>query len=122
MPSGSMALYDLHQEVGKASAESLARFGKPAFDVLVEALSHPEMWIRIHAIGALAKIKDGRVTPVLLEMLQDPERSVKKQVIECLAELKDMRSFAALQEIASNRADRELHSLAKQALEHLARV
>ncbi len=117
-----MALYDLHHEVGKVSADSLARFGAPAFDILVEALSHPEMWIRIHAIGALAKIKDLRVTPVLLEMLHDPEREVKKQVIECLGGLKDQRSFAALQELASNRADRELHSLAKQALENLARV
>jgi HEAT repeat protein len=117
-----MALYDLHHEVGKVSADSLARFGAPAFDILVEALSHPEMWIRIHAIGALTKIRDQRITPVLLEMLHDPERDVKKQVIQCLGELKDRRSFAALQEIASNRADRELHALAKHALENLPRV
>jgi HEAT repeat protein len=112
----SMALYDLHHEVGKASAESLARFGGPAFDILVEALSHPEMWIRIHAMSALSKIKDRRVTPILLQMLNDPERDVRKQVIQSLGELKDPRSSNALQEIVSNRADRELHSLAKQAL------
>jgi HEAT repeat protein len=117
-----MALYDLHHEVGKASAESLTRFGAAAVDILVEALSHPEMWIRIHAISALSHIKDGRVTPILLEMLNDPEREVKKQVIQSLAELKDPRSSFALQEIASNRADRELHALAKQALEGFARV
>jgi HEAT repeat protein len=117
-----MALYDLHHEVGKASAESLARFGAAAFDVLVEALSHPEMWIRIHAMSALSKIKDDRVTPILLEMLNDPEREVKKQVIRFLAELRDPRSAHALQEIASNRADRELHTLAKQALEGFSRV
>src|SRR5215208_630351 len=40
-----MALYDLHHEVGKVSAESLAQFGTPAIDVLVEALNNPEMWI-----------------------------------------------------------------------------
>jgi HEAT repeat protein len=117
-----MALYDLHHEVGKVSAESLARFGIPALDVLIEALSHPEMWIRIHSIAALSQIKDGRVTPILLKMLSDPEREVKKQVIESLGNLKDPRAFASLQEIASNRADRELHILAKQALENLARV
>jgi HEAT repeat protein len=88
----------------------------------VEALSHPEMWIRIHAIGALSRIKDGRVTPILLEMLHDPEREVKKQVIQSLGELKDRRSSSALQEIVSNRADRELHTLAKQALEGFANV
>jgi HEAT repeat protein len=117
-----MALYDLHHEVGKVSAEALARFGIPALDVLIEALSHPEMWIRIHSISALSKIKDGRVTPILLEMLNDPEREIKKQVIESLGNLKDPRALPPLQEIASNRADRELHTLAKQALENLAKV
>ncbi len=117
-----MALYDMHHEVGKASAEALARFGAPAVEVLFEALSHPEMWIRIHAIEALAKIKDGRVTPVLLEMLNDPEREVKKQVIQSLGELKDPRALSALQLIVANRADRELHTLAKQAMERLAKV
>jgi HEAT repeat protein len=115
-----MALYDLHHEVGKVAAEALAQFGTSAFEVLVEALSHPEMWIRIHAVGALSKIKDGRVTPILLQMLNDPEREVKKQVIRSLGEFKDPRSSNALQEIVSNRADRELHMLAKQALEGFA--
>ena len=117
-----MALYDLHHEVGKVCAESLARFGFPALDILVEALSHPEMWIRIHALGALSKIKDGRVTPILLEMLHDPEREVKKQVIRALGELKDPRSSSALQGFVSNRADRELHTLAKQAIENLTKI
>jgi HEAT repeat protein len=113
-----MALYDLHHEVGKVSAQSLARFGTPAIDILVEALNHPEMWIRIHSILALSKIRDGRVTPILLEMLNDPEREVKKQVIESLGRLKDPRAVSSLQEIVSNRADRELHTLAKQVLEN----
>jgi HEAT repeat protein len=114
-----MALYDLHHEVGKASADSLAHFGAPAVDVLVEALSHPEMWIRIHAVSALSKIRDPRVTPILLEMLSDPEREVKKQVIEALGNLKDRRALPALQKIVANRADRELQTLAKQAVETL---
>ena len=117
-----MALYDLHHEVGKAASEALARFGVPALEVLVEALSHPEMWIRIHAVHALATIRDPRVVLILLQMLNDPEREVKKQVIQSLGELKDPRSSPALQEIVSNRADRELHTLAKQALEQLSRV
>jgi HEAT repeat protein len=118
----SMALYDMHHEVGKVSAESLAQFGVSAVDVLVEALSHPEMWIRIHSIAALAKIKDRRVTPLLLEMLNDPEREVKKQVIESLGNLKDPRALPSLQEIVSNRSDRELHTLAKQAIEHFTKA
>jgi HEAT repeat protein len=115
-----MALYDMHHEVGKASAEALAQFGAPALDVLVEALTHPEMWIRIHAVEALSTIRDGRVTPMLLEMLDDPEREVKKQVVQALGKVKDSRAVPALQQIVANRADRELHALAKQALENLA--
>ena len=112
----SMAIYDLHHDVGSAAAESLARFGAPAIDVLIEALSHPEMWIRIHSISALSKIRDSRVMPFLLEMLNDPEREVTKHVIKVLGELKDTRALPALQEIASNRADRELSMLAKQSI------
>jgi HEAT repeat protein len=112
----SMALYDLHHDVGNASAESLAKFGAPAVDVLIEALSHPEMWIRIHSISALSRIKDPRVAIVLMEMLNDPEREVKKHVIAALGELKDRRVLPALQEIALNRADRELSMLAKQSM------
>ncbi|HEX6268654.1 MAG TPA: HEAT repeat domain-containing protein [Anaerolineales bacterium] len=111
-----MTLYDLHHEVGNASAESLAKFGTSAVDLLIEALNHPEMWIRIHSVLALSRIKDARVAPVLLHMLNDPEREVKKQVIQSLGKLKDPRTFPALQEIASDRADRELHTLAKEAI------
>ena len=115
-----MTLYDMHHEVGKASAESLAKFGASAVGVLVEALSHPEMWIRIHSVLALSKIKDARVPPILLQMLNDPEREVKKQVIQSLGELKDPRTFPALQEIVSNRADRELHTLAKEVIDKMS--
>jgi len=117
-----MTLYDMHHDVGNASAESLAKFGAPAVGVLVEALSHPEMWIRIHSVLALSKIKDAPVAPVLLQMLNDPEREVKKQVIRSLGELKDPGIFPALQEIASNRADRELHTLAKEVIDKMSQA
>jgi HEAT repeat protein len=117
----SMALYDLHHDVGKASAEALVRFGAASFEVLVEALEHPEMWIRIHSVDVLPKIEEPRVALVLLEMLKDPEREVKKHVIEAMGQLGDPRTLPALQEVAANRADRELHALAKAALEKMRR-
>jgi len=80
------------------------------------------MWIRIHSIAALSIVKDARVTPILLDMLNDPEREVKKQVIASLGNLKDPRALSSLQEIVSNRSDRELHTLAKQAMENLAKA
>lgn len=118
----SMSLYDMHHEVGKASAESLAKFGARSFEVLTEALRHPEMWIRIHAILGLSRIKDARVTPVLIQMLNDPEREVRKQSIRSLGELKDPRATSVLQQIMANRHDREFHALAKEALENFAKA
>jgi HEAT repeat protein len=114
-----MALYDLHHDVGKVSAEALVNFGVRSFEILVEALDHPEMWIRIHSVDVLPKVKEPRVALVLLEMLKDPEREVKKHVIEAMGELKDPRTLPALQEIMAQRGDREMHALAKEALEKI---
>ena len=114
-----MALYDLHHDVGKASAEALVNFGVSSFEILVEALEHPEMWIRIHSVDVLPGIKEPRVGLVLLEMLKDPEREVKKHVIEAMGELKDPRTLPALEGIMAQRSDRELHALAKNAIEKI---
>lgn len=114
-----MALYDLHHDVGKASAKALVNFGVNSFEVLVEALEHPEMWIRIHSVDVLPKVNEPRVALVLLEMLKDPEREVRKHVIEAMGELGDPRTRTALQEIMANRADREMHALAKAALDKI---
>jgi HEAT repeat protein len=112
-----MALYDLHHDVGKASAEALADFGVRSFEILVEALDHPEMWIRIHSVDVLPQIVEPRVALVLLEMLKDPEREVKIHVIEAMGKLKDARTLSALQAIMAQRGDREMHALVKTAVE-----
>ncbi len=114
-----MAIYDLHFDVGKAAAESLAHFGAASLEVLKEALTHPEAGIREHAVSALGKIQHVSVAPVLLEALNDPERIVRKQAIQSLGELCDPRAIPALQGIASNRLDREMAALAKQALQRI---
>ena len=77
------------------------------------------MWIRIHSVDVLPKVREPRVALVLLEMLKDPEREVQQHVIEALGELKDARTIPALQEIMARRGDRELHALAKAALEKM---
>ncbi len=114
-----MTLYDMHDEVGRAAAESLAGFGAAAIGVLAEALRHPEAGIRLRAVWALTKIKDARVLPLLAEMLNDPDRLVLKQVIQSLGELRDPRAVAALTPIADNRNDRELSMLAREAIKAL---
>jgi HEAT repeat protein len=114
-----MALYDLHHDVGKVAAEALVKFGTASFEILVEAMEHPEMWIRIHSIDVLPKVREPRVALVLLEMLKDPEREVQRHVIAAMCELKDKRTLPALQEIMAQRGDREMHALAKAAIEKM---
>jgi HEAT repeat protein len=111
-----MTLYDLHVEVGKVAAEALAKFGAPAVDIFIEALSHPEAAIRENAVTALGAIPDSRVVPALMGMLNDPDHDVIKQSILVLGYLKDSRALPVLRELASSRTDRELATLAKQVL------
>ena len=115
-----MAVYDMHDEVGHAAAESLTKFGAAAINVLAEALKHPEAGIRLHAIWALTRIKDARVLPLLADMHLDPDRHVQKQVVQSLGELGDPRALTVLEPIAANRADRELSMLAREAMKALS--
>lgn len=117
-----LALYDTHFEVGKVVAESLARFGPLGLKVLAEALRHPEAWLRQHAIAGLALSGDKRIVPVILDMLKDPDREVQKQAIQALGELKDVRAIPSLQAIAIDRREKEIYTLARQALEKLQKL
>jgi HEAT repeat protein len=112
-----MTLYDLHDEVSLIAAESLAQIGEASIPVLTEALTHPEMGVREHAVIGLGKIKSERVIPFLIEMLKDPVREVQKQAIHALGNFKNELAISALQEVMSNRSDREFHNLAKGILE-----
>lgn len=112
-----MALYDLHHEVSEAAAAALSQFGAPAIGILSEALRHPEVAVREHAIIGLGEIQDARITPLLIKMLADPDRAVRIQTIHSLGKIQDDRARKALQEIALDRTDRDLSALAKQVLE-----
>lgn len=114
-----MEIYDLHFDVGQAAAESLACLGAASLPVLKEALTHPEAGIREHVVSALGKIKHASIAPLLINALNDPERIVQKQAIQSLGELRDPQAVSRLQEIASNRLDREMSALAKEALQKI---
>ncbi|MBK8615518.1 MAG: HEAT repeat domain-containing protein [Anaerolineales bacterium] len=114
-----MTLYDLHNEVGKAAADALAKFGAPTVNIFIEALSHPEAEIRENSVIALSKIQDARVVPALIEMLRDTARNVQLQALQAISKLRDPRAIPTLQEIVSNRADREMAALAKQIIESM---
>ena len=111
-----MALYDTHFDVCQAAAESLAAFGAAALPALLEALGHPEAWIRQQAVMGLGQMRDPQIAPALLTLLDDESRDVRKRVIQALGDLRDQQALPALQILAGSRADRELAGLAKQAV------
>lgn len=113
------SLYDTHYEVCRASAEALASIGAPALPVLLEALRHPEAWIRQQSVIGLTKLPDPQVLPALLDLLNDESREVRKQVVQSLGQLRDARAVPPLQALAAAREDREMAGLAKQALQNI---
>ena len=115
----SISLYDTHFDVCRASAEALAAIGAPALPILLDALRHPEAWLRQQAVIGLTKSRDPQVVPALLNMMNDENRDVRKQIIHSLGELRDPRALSPLREIASSRTDKEMAALARQALEHM---
>lgn len=115
-----MALYDLHHEVGKAAAESLAKFGSGGLGPLLEAMHHPEAGIRTNIVRVLGIIQDPRTASALIELLHDPERSIQLLAVQALGGLRDPRALEALQGIAANRADRELSLLARNLISRRA--
>lgn len=114
-----MTLYDLHNEVGQAAAEALAKFGSKTVDIFIGALSHPEAAVRENSVVALSKIQDARVGQLMAEMLGDPAREVKLQALQAIERLRDKCAIPALQDLVADRGDREMAAMAKQILESI---
>jgi HEAT repeat protein len=118
----SVALYDVHFEVGQAAGLALARFGPASFDILEEATRASDTGIRLHAINALGLVKDPRALSLLASLLRDPDRQIVKQSVRSLVVTRDPRAAQILQPYAADRADRELSMLAREALTTLERT
>lgn len=114
-----MALYDLHHEVGSLAGRALGQIGSPSLSVLETASQHPEPGIRRNAALGLGMIDHPQSAGLLLKLLEDPDRTVRMECIPGLAAQKDSLALAALMQLAGDRTDRELQSLAEEALNRL---
>ena len=115
-----MALYDVHNPVGEAAAEALARYGAPALEVLEEATRAVESPIRLHALSGLSRIKDTRVLPIIADLIHDADRTVMKQAIQSLADTRNPDALQLLEPYAADRSDRERSMLAREAMRQLS--
>lgn len=114
-----MALYDLHNEVGRAAALALGHIGVESLDVLEPATRHAEADIRQNAAAGLGCIDHPHSAELLLQLLNDPEDIVRMQVVPGLAAQTDSRAIAALMQLAGDRSDRALQSLAQETLRNM---
>jgi HEAT repeat protein len=69
LPALTAALSDPDPLVARLAADALEAVGKPATPALIEALQHGPHPVKLHAIRALAAIKDTRSIPALFEAL-----------------------------------------------------
>ena len=65
------ALNDDDSMVCNLAAHALVRIGKPAVPSLIEAVTSDSQAVRIHAIRALAEIKDYRAIPILMKVIEE---------------------------------------------------
>ncbi len=65
------ALNDSDSMVCDLAAHALVKIGKPAVPSLIEAVKQESQAVRIHAIRALAEIKDYRAIPVLMQVIEE---------------------------------------------------
>ena len=72
-----MGLSSSDDTVRVHSRESLVRTGNRAVPQLIEALKHPQHWVRWEAAKALGEIGDPKAAPALTEALEDDEFDVR---------------------------------------------
>ncbi|MFN8385616.1 MAG: HEAT repeat domain-containing protein [Anaerolineales bacterium] len=65
------AMNDEDAMVCNLAAHALVKIGKPAVPSLIEAVRDESQAVRIHAIRALAEIKDYRAIPVLMQVIEE---------------------------------------------------
>ena len=65
------AMNDEDAMVCNLAAHALVEIGKPAVPSLIEAVRDESQAVRIHAIRALAEIKDYRAIPVLMQVIEE---------------------------------------------------
>jgi HEAT repeat protein len=65
------ALSDDDSMVGSLAANALVKIGSAAVPSLIEEVTSGEQSARIHALRALAEIKDHRAIPVMMKVMQE---------------------------------------------------
>lgn len=81
-------LKDSNPSVRESSVREMISLGKPAVELLIQYLKHPDKWARLMAAAALGKMKEPGAIKPLEKALDDPDEGVKVMVQKALDELR----------------------------------
>jgi HEAT repeat protein len=96
-------LQDNVKAVREETSTALAAIGEAAIPSLLDALTHHEWLVRLHAVESLGKTKSPQVVePLLFALFNDGDSAVREDVIRALGDIGDPRAvkflFTAMKE------------------------
>lgn len=96
-------LHDKVKAVREETTTALAAIGEASIPSLLEALSHLEWVVRLHAVEALGKMRSAAaVEPLLFVLFNDADSAIREDAIRALGEIGDGRAveflFTAMKE------------------------
>lgn len=97
----------------------LEKFGQPATEFLVQALTDEDRWVRYLAADALANIGATNSVDSLISLLRDPEQDVRFAAAAALGKLGDPKAIKSLEEVL-NRDNGYVKIAAEEALGMIA--
>jgi HEAT repeat protein len=77
----------------------LERFGQPAAEFLILALTDEDRWVRYLAADALANIGATNAVDSLISLLRDPDQDVRFAAAAALGKLGDPKAIKSLEEV-----------------------
>jgi HEAT repeat protein len=77
----------------------LEKYGQPATEFLIQALSDEDRWVRYLAADALADMGATNSVDSLISLLRDPEQDVRFAAAAALGKLGDPKAIKSLQEV-----------------------
>ncbi|MFM8551180.1 MAG: HEAT repeat domain-containing protein, partial [Nitrospiraceae bacterium] len=90
-------LQDKVKAVRVDAAQALVAIGRPAVPHLLEAITHEEWVVRLHAVEALGRLKSPEsVEPLLWLLFNDQDQAVREDAIRSLGEIGDARAVEFL--------------------------
>lgn len=96
-------LQDKVKAVREETSSALAAIGEAAIPALLEALTHEEWLVRLHAVESLGKTKSQKaVEPLLSALFNDADSAIREDAVRALGEIGDSQAveflFAAMKE------------------------